>query len=294
MSLIDGIINELIDDSKSLNSALLKTKVLASKMKNSNVFNWVNSELNGYTNIKDLPTYRILPANATGTFANNFVVQKNVAIPWMTLDKEFQEFFTKMKLTNSISNLEYHINNDEGDIGIMFPSELCSFVTEHVGNGSVLISGKVSASKNLIVELLNNVRSRLLDFLLQLQKDFHNDSEYQQNEEKIDNIFSGTIIGNNNVILSGNNNVQNVSYGVRIGDINSLVKELKKHKIEEVDIAELERILGEEKALNNNYGPKLKKWYSKMLEKSIEGTWKLPITLATNILSVALKNYFGF
>ena len=102
MSLLDEIINDLIDDSKSLNSSLLKTKVLASRINNDTVFKWVNNELNGYSNTENLPNYRTLPARATGTFTNGFVIEKNVAIPWMSLEPDFQKFFTKMDIINSI------------------------------------------------------------------------------------------------------------------------------------------------------------------------------------------------
>ena len=176
----------------------------------------------------------------------------------------------------------------------MIPAEMCGYITYHVANGSTLISGRISASKNLIVGLVNNVRSRLLEFLLQLQKDFPDDKNYKMNEEKIDNIFSGTIIGDNNVILSGNRNTQSVSYGVKIGDLESLISELRKTKIEENDLIELKKIIKEEKPDNQVYGTRLKKWYSKMLEKSIEGSWNLPVNLASNIISGALKSYFGF
>ena len=294
MSLLDEIINDLIDDSKSLNSSLLKTKVLASRINNDTVFKWVNNELNGYSNTENLPNYRTLPARATGTFTNGFVIEKNVAIPWMSLEPDFQKFFTKMDIINSISNLEYHIKSEEGELGVMIPAEMCGYITYHVANGSTLISGRISASKNLIVGLVNNVRSRLLEFLLQLQKDFPDDKNYKMNEEKIDNIFSGTIIGDNNVILSGNRNTQSVSYGVKIGDLESLISELRKTKIEENDLIELKKIIKEEKPDNQVYGTRLKKWYSKMLEKSIEGSWNLPVNLASNIISGALKSYFGF
>ena len=47
MELISQIINDLIDEEKSLNSALLKTKVLASRIQNQNLLDWINNELSG-------------------------------------------------------------------------------------------------------------------------------------------------------------------------------------------------------------------------------------------------------
>lgn len=57
--LINDIAQNLVEQNGSVESALLKTKVLAYKIKNDNLINWVNGELNGYNNIKELPEYRI-------------------------------------------------------------------------------------------------------------------------------------------------------------------------------------------------------------------------------------------
>ena len=43
MELVSQIINDLVDDQKSLNSALLKTKVLASRIQNVELLYWVNN-----------------------------------------------------------------------------------------------------------------------------------------------------------------------------------------------------------------------------------------------------------
>jgi hypothetical protein len=55
MELISKIINELIDSEKSLSNPLLKTAVLAHKIKNEQLAEWVNSELEGYKNEKKFP-----------------------------------------------------------------------------------------------------------------------------------------------------------------------------------------------------------------------------------------------
>ena len=64
MKLIGDIINELVDSDKSIASPLLKTKVLASRLKNNDLLTWVNSELSGYIN--DVPNYRIFGCSITG------------------------------------------------------------------------------------------------------------------------------------------------------------------------------------------------------------------------------------
>lgn len=295
MKLISQIIEDLTEDNKSLNASLLKTKVLADKMNNDSVFAWVNNELNGYPNVNELPEYRILPASATGTFANRFQVLKNVPIPTMNLDKEFQEFLTKMKLTNSVSNLEHHINNDKGELGITIPMEFCNYISQQVGGNAYLQFGRVTVGRNMIVELLNNVRSRLLDFLLKIRKEFNEEENYDDKPKVIDNIFNGTIIGSN-VIFSGNQNQQTLTYTVNQNDLNSFKDFLRKNSVDEADIIEVESILEKDKPniQSKEYGPKIKKWMTKMLGKAVEGTWKIGTEVAAKIITEALKQYYGF
>ena len=60
MNALRQIIEELSYDNKSLAGPLLKTKVLASRIKNQVVFNWASRELIGYRDEKELPAYRFV------------------------------------------------------------------------------------------------------------------------------------------------------------------------------------------------------------------------------------------
>ena len=295
MNLISQIIDDLTEDSKSLNSSLLKTKVLADKMDNDAVFSWVNNEINGYPDINVLPEYRILPASAIGTFANRFQILRNVSIPTNGLDHEVKEALTKMRISNSVSNLEHHINNDRGELGVSIPLDLCAYLSQHISINGQLQFGKITVGRNMIVELLNNVRSRLLEFLLKIRKEFNDDENYSESKQMIDNIFNGTIIGSN-FIFSGNHNQQTVNFTVNKDDTNSLIEYLRKNKLDENDIKEIENIIKDETPDCNSkvYGPKLKQWMTKMIGKAIDGTWNVTVTVASKILTEAISKYYGF
>jgi hypothetical protein len=40
-------------------------------------------------------------------------------------------------------------------------------------------------------------------------------------------------------------------------------------------------------------GKKVSAWMGKMLQKSAEGTWKVGTTVAANLLTSAIKSYYG-
>lgn len=293
MKLITQIIEDLTEDDKSLNSSLLKTKILADKMETDSVFAWVNNELNGYSDIKILPEYRILPASATGTFVNRVQMLKNVPIPTMSLDEELKEFLTSMRISNSVSNLEHHISTDSGELGISIPLEFCQWINSQLDSNAYLQFGRVNVGRNMIVELLNNVRSRLLDFLLKIQREFKED-EFAENKTSIDDIFSGTII-NSNVIFSGNNNSQSLTTKITNGNLEELKNKLRENSVSEKDIEEVEKIVKEEAIINSpdSYGPKMQNWLKEMLGKAIDGSWKISVNVASKFLTEVIKNYYG-
>ena len=54
---INTIIKELVDPETKLKDTLLKVQVLAFKIKNTKLKEWVNNELNGFIG-KEVPSYR--------------------------------------------------------------------------------------------------------------------------------------------------------------------------------------------------------------------------------------------
>ena len=64
MTIIEQIIEELSDSSKSLTNPLLKARVIASRIGNHGLEKWVNDELAGY-GADNLPNYRIAISTTT-------------------------------------------------------------------------------------------------------------------------------------------------------------------------------------------------------------------------------------
>lgn len=58
---INTIIKELVDPETKLKDTLLKVQVLAFKIKNTKLKEWVNNELNGFIG-KEVPSYRKIPS----------------------------------------------------------------------------------------------------------------------------------------------------------------------------------------------------------------------------------------
>ncbi len=306
MDLIKQVINELIDENISLNSALLKTKVLASRINNKELLEWVNSELSGYSSGKPLPLYRKDIKNAlTGNVINGYAKMTNIEIPTSGLDKNIVKSLRHCSFFQSVSSLENMISEREF-IAVAIPVEVRALIEENwqdMGNpGLAIISCQKVIARPAIVEILSNVRNKLLDFMLAIENEFGTNAELNELKRKgseITNIMHQTIItnsGDGNLINTGDNNAIENIVELSKGDVDGLSKKLEAANMSKIDIEELVKMLkGDNHDFENKrIGDKTKGWISKMLSKAVEGSWNIGIGAAGTLLADAINKYLGF
>jgi hypothetical protein len=67
---LDEIISILADEKGTLNSALLKTKVLLHSLGKRELATWVTNELKGYPDVDSIPNYRVVTATVHAHVTN--------------------------------------------------------------------------------------------------------------------------------------------------------------------------------------------------------------------------------
>jgi len=208
MKLISEIIEILSSDKPNITNALIKTKVLLYRLGQKSLIGWVNSELNGYKKDDDLPPYRILPCTVLANASNMAWQVSSHPIPTAHLEKKFRERIEQSKFYQSIGVLE-ELANSEGDkIMIRIPMEWNSLLNEGLGNGFRISSAWSEVSKTSLIQTLVEVRSRLLDFMLELSNEFADDMTDEEVKEKsrsVDpvSIFHNAMFGDNTTIVVG-------------------------------------------------------------------------------------------
>lgn len=306
MKLINDIINELIDTDKSISSPLLKTKVLASRLQNEALLNWVSNELKGYDNTSQLPEYRKYQANITGTYINGSMQYNDQPVPTMGLKKEFEIVLRSMDFTQSISSLEtLKGENKSGTLEHTFPAELTGLIQQNwrkMGNPYLqLINCKKSISVNAVVEILAFVRNNLLDFMLKIDSEFGNITEIEElktKKEQITSIMNHTIIntsGDGNVVNTGEKAKISATINITKGNKEELTKHLEDIGLSKEDTSELVEILDVEQPdfQKKTFGQKVNGWTQKMLGKALDGSWNIGIGAAGTLLAEAIKSYYG-
>lgn len=305
MELISQIINDLVDEEKSLNSALLKTKVLASRIQNQELLSWVNSELSGYKSSDKLPEYRREIQNELkGSFLNGNMKYTNTQIPTVGLDKAFEKKLRTTDFTESISSLENLVSKEKSStLSGSIRAELSSIIEDNwqnMGNPYLqLISVYKSISKNSVIEIITNVRNKLLDFILELDGKYGDLTEIKDlkmKKEEVSSIVHNTIItGDGNVLNTGKNSKIVNSPNINKTSKEDLINHLKDIGLNEEDTSEIAEIIDSETPdfQNEKFGFKVNTWIAKMINKTIDGSWNVGIGAAGTLLAEAIKKYYG-
>lgn len=193
MKIIDELIEELTDKSNHLTDILIKTKVLAYKLKNKELINWIDNELNGYNN-GELPEYRRLTCQIIGSLSNGFQRAKNYPIPLIGFDDDLRQGMQTVTLTQSVSTLDDFVHREEGGKMIMnIPPEMYGYLSKDLDNGFVIEYARREIDKSQVLQTLTSVRTKLLDFLLKLNDELGEQDDVKpllKEKEKIKSLLS--------------------------------------------------------------------------------------------------------
>lgn len=307
MILLDEIVGLLSDENGSLNQALLKTKVLLHKLGQQELTGWVNDELNGYGEGKEVPQYRVVSAMILGNVTNGGWRYPNVLLPIRHLPDRVLEFLESEKLRHALSVLEQFADKQTGNLVHKIPPEYNASLGKSLGNGYwvEIAWGQIEYSQ--IVQVLTAIRSRLLDFILELQGklgDDVSDASIKTEAAKIDmpamfahSIFgANTTFGDNTTFVLGHGNSQQVTNTIIKGDFNALANELKKVGVEAQDVTALQAAIDADvdapEHAEKKFGIAVRKWMHGMMGKAIDLSWQVEINVAGGLLSNALQAYY--
>ncbi len=303
MKLINDIIELLGADEPNLTNALLKTKIVLHKLGKSDLIEWVNNEINGYSEDANVPTYRLVNAQVLANFANMAYQYTRHPIPISHLDKEYRESLKTTRLRQSLKVLEEFAANEGGSIQSPIPVEANPLLRKGLDSSFHIQKAWCEIDGSAITQILIEVRSRLLDFILKLSENLGenlSDQEVKDIGKSLDtnSMFANAMFGDNTTILVGNHGQQTVDIQIVKNDFKSLSESLRNKKVEESDIQELEAALETDgpsvEVKEKRFGPKVKDWMKNMLSKAVDASWQIDIGIASSFIADALKKYYGW
>ncbi len=265
------LIKDLAYDKITLTQGLTRAKLLAFKIGNKTLKDWIKTELEGYNSAEDLPLYRKVPCTIKGTITDMFGREDTVPISFDTLGKEFGEMMGIHNVTQSIGLIEVNYSELKTEMGFVEFSprqlQMLEDMTQVKKDGRRLIRAGREMSKLQLKNIMDQTKQKLIDTLLELDLEFPNlQNEFNVDKttsEKIQNIITNNIYGNSNPlnIAAGNN--------VNQSDINNNVYQidyslLTKFGVEEKEIEDLKSIVNNNKNDKDSLKQQVMKWLGKV------------------------------
>ena len=302
MVLVDEIIEILSSKNPTLEDAFFKAKVLAHRLGESELRQWVDCELTGYPEISTLPSYRVVSRSVMGNVSNSVYQYQNHPLPLSHLDRKLREKLETTYLIQSIAVIEKWAG-DEADLTIVIAPELYPSLSKGVGNGYYVERAWGKHSVGAMLQVITEVRSRLLDFVLNLSEQIPSEvsaAEIKKISKEIGvaDIFKNSVFGNNTTIIVGGGSIQGVTNSFAYNNFESLSADLRRQSVPDTDIAALnEAIKGDQGAdehKEKKLGSNVNKWILDMLAKAGSSAWDISVTAASNLLDSAISTYYGF
>lgn len=305
MKLVDEIIQLLSDEGASLTAALLKTKVLLFKIGQKDLAEWVNKELNGYSDEDVVPEYRVLAAQVLVNAANVAYQFNSHPIPIGHLSESRRKSLEYSEMRQSLAVLEKLVSGGKpnGSLSSPIPMEWNGLLGESLVPGTHIQKAWCEIGVASVSGIFIQVRSRLLDFLLELNDQLPgemDDNQIKQKAEKIDTqaMFRGAIFGNNTTIVVGSANSPIITNTSLVGNIEALIQELRKQGVNDEQLASLkvaiEEDVGKETEAKKEFGPAVKNWLDSLVVKSASVSGQLELAIVANVITTKLQAFYGW
>jgi hypothetical protein len=261
----------------------------------------VDHELNGYPPTEQLPDYRILNGiESRGHFVGIGGSSLNGApIPPLCLPEEWRDHIKIVQLRDGVATYEDLARTGEnGSFQIPWPADVTAIVGRKIYRQMNCLSAWQVISRGAVVALLDTVRNRVLNFVLEIEAQAPEAGEVPVGKpalssDRVNQVFNTVIMGGTNTIAAGGS-VQ-VAVGVQVGDVASLIRYLRQLGVTEDDAKELNQALQSDAkpSAEDRFGPRVSSWLGKMVAKAASGSWKVGSAVASDVLSKALLKYYG-
>ncbi|SHL61472.1 hypothetical protein [Myroides odoratimimus] len=312
--LLQEVIDDLVNTEKSLSAPLMKLNYFGRLINNQELIDYTQNELNGYHDQKKVPNYR----KTIGTLfidMQMYINRHSGQLPISMLDEPYQDALKYVYVKEGIAAIEKLAREAEsgdsnGQIMTPLPMEMLHILQTPArklyksGTRVDVIGARLLGNANIVVEIPNAIRTRLLEFSMSIAEMFGYDIEIESfNKRAVTNnkiiIYQmNTTINNSgdgNVINTGNQNQIENKITLYKGDIERLQRELITQGIDENDIIEITEIIQAEQPdlENGRLGEKSNSWISKIINKSLNGIGKIATEVSANLLVTLVKQYYG-
>lgn len=304
MKLVDEAIEILSDAKQPLANAFFKAQVIAHKLQNKDFAKWVKDEIQGYGNEDNIPNYRVSHLTPYGNVENGVKRYTNYRLPIGGMSQEMIDKFLVYRHTQSIAVIE-EFSKKADDLSVNIDHRVFPYLRQGIEKTFGISSAWGKPPAGCFEQILNEARSRLLDFLLNLEHvlpetEAGADPKIMPKVEGLSEMFKGAVFGdgaNISLAIGEGNQASHNRSTVGVKDLPALIRELRRNKVAEADVAELQVAINDDdlnaESDSKNFGPGVRAWLAGMISKAGTPAWEIPAQVGAGVLTSALTKFFG-
>lgn len=212
--LLTQIVDDLVNPQISLNDIFLKMQVVAFKLKNQAIKDWVSKELNGYKD-DETPDFRNVPALIFGNliqdlFGSRVLQKRNTRIIINYASEETIKYLSYLQVKFSISEIEHYVTNGQ-DIHFNVPYSMQVEISKTLSNLWHIEESWRVVPISYFVGILSTIKSKLLDFVMELNETLgEGDISLLGQQQRVNDLFRNAI-----------GSIQGETVNINIGDKNN-------------------------------------------------------------------------
>ncbi|UBB25171.1 hypothetical protein LAG73_17875 [Pseudoxanthomonas japonensis] len=304
MGLLAEIQSAVLQDQSDIAPILLKLRMLAARLGSQPLAEWVKHESEGYPSGVDVPDYRILGVSYRATFSGPFGSGiNNAPISPYLIEKFAGKSWTRYEMRQSIAAVDELLSNSEKGGSLQIEaSNLILLLQGNVYEDYACNSVTGTISRASLAAIRHAVLNRVLELTLEIEKSIPeavsvslaNPGDLSGSAAGVTTQIAQQIIYGNYTAVSAQSGAI-VSISIDTGNKESLSQYLVQAGIPPEDAGALAELAASEKPESSAepMGPKVKQWLVDNLKKAAGGTWKIGLSVATDVIKEALLKYYG-
>ena len=274
MNLVEQLQTELLDETSSVAGILRKARVLAFKLKSPIMSNWVNNELNGYSDESppSVPDYRKELASNWLRFYGPAGTQGTISFPATQLPEPARSFGQYLYILESVSSIAEILTSSstQSTFQMLWPAELFPQIKTIITPHYNVLSAYKLVGRGTLAGVLDAVRTRLLGFLLELQS---TSPEVVASDAALQSVPTARVDeAVNTFLILGGHHTFNVAatinqQGITPGDVVALIREVRALGVGDDDATHLEAAVKDDQAEVQGLGPRTATWLKELTVK---------------------------
>lgn len=226
--LVESIIVDITNRDVSISDLLRKAQVLAFKLNNDSLKQWLNYEVNGYESDAQLPKYRKLSAVLFGQIEQNrgfagSMLYHHFRLPIEHLSDKIQSMIQSWDCRSPINEIQHILDSgkSEGNVRITCNNKIIPLVSQALESNVYVNQVWLEVQQYDLFNILDSVKNKLLDIILSIDTElelgvnFNLPQAQQRVNQVVNNITAGVAnFGDNSTI-----EIANTSIAVNSGHI---------------------------------------------------------------------------